>query len=93
MLAGWLREKLGTLGAEAMVRKFGAREVLDALYDGVVCDEPVYEERDVQVGAWADGSARTVPRRFEVGRRQVPSPALRNPGGFLYSMLVDRASS
>ena len=71
LLARWLRARLHTAGSEAMVRKYGARVVLDALYDGVVCEEPVYRPA-------ADG--RQV---VEVGRRLVVSPLLRNPGGYL----------
>ena len=79
LLARWLRERLHTAGSEAMVRKYGARAVLDALYDGVVCEEPVYRPA-------ADG--RQV---VEVGRRLVVSPLLRNPGGYLRWVLDQEA--
>ncbi len=83
LLGRWLRDRLGTVGGEAMVRRFGARAVLDALYDGVVCDEPVYDNEIVEVGTWADGSSKTGTRRVEVGRIRVVSTALKNPGGYL----------
>ena len=90
-LAAWLHAHLSTVGAVAMVRRFGARQVLDALYDGVVCEEPAYESRPVVVGTWPDGSERTTQRLFEFGRRRIPSPGLRNPGGFLRFLLEEGA--
>lgn len=73
-LARWLRRRLGTVGAEAMVRKHGAGAVLDALYDGVV----VVRETTVRVG---------YPGELQVRRWYEVSKALRNPGGFLRFVL------
>ena len=90
LLATWLRERLGTVGGVSMVRRFGARAVLDALYDGVVCDEPVYDHEIVEVGVWADGSSKTGTRRVEVGRRRVVTTELRSPGGYLRFVLREQ---
>jgi hypothetical protein len=88
VLVVWLREKLRTAGATAMVREYGARAVLDALYDGVVCEEAVMEERAVGTGrSWGDGAPVQTYRLVEVGRRRVVSPQLRSPGGFLRRLL------
>lgn len=40
LLARWLRGHLQTAGAEAMLRKYGARRILDALRDGIVHSTP-----------------------------------------------------
>ncbi len=91
MLARWLRLELHTIGGEALVRRFGARAVLDALYDGVVCEEPVMEARPIVTGRWPNGDDKVSYRTVEVGRCRVPDPRLRNPGGFLRFLLEEGA--
>ena len=85
-LIAWLRDVLQTAGATAMVRQYGARAVLDALYDGVVVREQFIATDETVDRQVALGLAS--PRLCEVRRwRAVPAPQLRSPGGFLRRLL------
>ncbi len=86
LLARWLREELRTVGADTLIRQHGTRAVIDALYDGVVCEEPVYDTEQYQS---APGVQRS--RTVEVGRRRVLNDSLRNPGGYLRWVLDQEA--
>lgn len=80
-LTAWLRVHLNTAGAAAMVRRYGARRVIDALYDGILVETTLTDAEP-----YTDARGLTALRQIDRTVRTI-NPALTNPGGYLRWLL------
>jgi len=76
-LAAWLNRHLGTAGAAGMIRQFGTRAILDALYDGIIVETTITRLRLDDTGH----------ERHHYETVRTINPGLRSPGGFLREYL------